>query len=73
MRSVFAVHRNDLLAAQRQLADREVVKRITDYIEAHPAEFPDLEARWQAVSDRCPHDAAVQAILREKALDPSAP
>ena len=73
MRTVFTAQRNAMLAAQRQLADRDAVKRITDYIEAHPTEFPDLDPRWQALSDRCVHDAAVQALLREKSLDPSAP
>lgn len=71
MRSIFTAHRNDFVAAQRQLADRDTVKRITDYIEAHPTEFPDLDPRWQALSERCERDAAVQAILREKSLDPT--
>ncbi|HEX7702063.1 MAG TPA: hypothetical protein VF403_15105 [Kofleriaceae bacterium] len=71
MRSVLTAHRNDFLAAQRQLSNRDAVKRITDYIEAHPTEFPDLDLRWQALSERCEHDAAVQAILREKSLDPT--
>ena len=71
MRSVLTAHRNDFLAAQRQLADRDAVKRITDYIEAHPTEFPELDVRWQALSDRCEHDVAVQAVLREKSLDPT--
>jgi hypothetical protein len=73
MRVVFTARRNDMLAGQRQLADRNTVKHITDYIEAHPAEFPELDARWETLSDRCAHDAAVQALLREKSLDPSAP
>lgn len=71
MRTVLTGHRNDFVAAQRQLADRDAVKRITDYIEAHPTEFLDLDPRWQALSDRCEHDVAVQAILREKSLDPT--
>jgi hypothetical protein len=70
MRTVLAIHRNELLAAHRQLANRDTVKRVTDYIEAHPSEFPDLDERWAALSDRCPHDVAVQSVLREKDLDP---
>ncbi|MEO8840440.1 MAG: hypothetical protein ABI591_18140 [Kofleriaceae bacterium] len=71
MRTVFTAHRNDFFAAQRLIADRDAVKRVTDYIEAHPTEFPDLDPRWQTLTERCEHDAAFQAIMREKALDPS--
>ena len=73
MRTVLTARRNDMIAGQRQLADREAVKRITDYIEAHPAEFPDLETRWESLGARCEHDSHVQALIHEKSLDPSAP
>ena len=70
MRAQLAVHRNDLIAAKKQLANPDTIKLVTDYIEAHPAEFPDLDERWTALSARCDHNPAVQAILREKSLDP---
>jgi hypothetical protein len=71
MRIVFTTHRNDFRAAQLLVADRDAVKRVTDFIEAHPTEFPDLDPRWQTLGERCEHDAAFQAVMREKSLDPT--
>lgn len=66
MRQVLVAHRNDFLAAQKQLESPDTIQKVTDYMTAYPAEFPELDARWQAMIDRCKDDHAVQAVIAEK-------
>ncbi|MFT3697169.1 MAG: hypothetical protein QM831_28765 [Kofleriaceae bacterium] len=66
MRQVLVTHRNDFLAAQKQLENPETIEKVTNYMTAYPADFPDLDERWQAMLDRCKDDHAVMAVITEK-------
>lgn len=65
MQAALAAHRNDLVAGAATTRDPAKVKRITDYITAHPDEFPDQEERWDQLLARCPRDPAIHAVNAE--------
>lgn len=65
MQAALAAHRNDLVAAAATTRDPAQVKIVTDYMTAHPGEFPDQEERWDALLARCPRDPAIHAVRAE--------
>jgi hypothetical protein len=63
MQRVLAEHRQAFVDAIALDHDRQTLTEATDYLEAHPERYPDLEARMTALSERCADDPAVQAVF----------
>jgi hypothetical protein len=65
MQAALAAHRNDLVAAATMTRDPAKVVLVTDYMAAHPDEFPDQEERWDQLLARCPQNPAIRAVNAE--------
>jgi hypothetical protein len=63
MQRALAEHRQAFVDAIALDRDRQMLTEATDYLEAHPERYPDLEARMTALSARCADDPAVQAVF----------
>ncbi|MEO8549402.1 MAG: hypothetical protein ABI678_05500 [Kofleriaceae bacterium] len=65
MQAVLAAHRNDLVAAAATTREPAKVELVTNYMVAHPDEFPDQDDRWDQLLGRCPKNPAIQAVHAE--------
>jgi len=65
MQAALAAHRNDLVAAAATTRDPAKVALVTDYMTAHPDEFPDQEDRWDKLLARCPRNPTIHAVNAE--------
>jgi len=52
-------------ASAAQTKDLAKVKAVTDYAEAHPAELPDYDERWDALFQRCKDNPAMRRLGAE--------
>jgi hypothetical protein len=65
MQAALAAHRNELVAAAATTRDPAKVRLVTDYMTAHPDEFPDQEDRWDKLLARCPRNPTIHAVNAE--------
>jgi len=65
MQRVFADHRQAFVDAIAIDQDRDRLAEATAYLEAHQDRYNDLEARMEALSDRCADDASVRAAFHQ--------
>jgi hypothetical protein len=65
MLRVFAQHRQAFVDAMALDRDKDRLRAATDYIELNEARYKNVEARMQALSERCGHDPSVAAAFRK--------
>jgi hypothetical protein len=64
MQRTFDEHRQAFVEAVKLDNDPERLAEATSYLEANEDRYSDLEARMEALSDRCSADASVQAVFQ---------
>jgi hypothetical protein len=64
MQRVFAEHRQAFVDGLLLDRDRARLEQATAYLEAHEGRYRDLEARMDALSERCADEPTVVAVFR---------
>ena len=64
MQRVFAAHRQAFVDGLALDRDRARLEQATAYLEEHAGRYRDLEARMDALSERCADEPAVAAVFR---------
>ncbi len=64
MQRVFAEHRQAFVDGLALDRDRARLEQATAYLEEHEGRYRDLEARMDALSERCADEPTVVAVFR---------
>ena len=65
MLRVVTEHHQELVDAYALDRDPDRLRAATEYLEAHADRYADLEARMDALAEKCQNDAGVQQAFRE--------
>lgn len=65
MQRVFVEHRQAFVDAMALDRDKARLAEATEYLEQHDDRYSDLEARMEALSERCAQDPTVQAAFAQ--------
>ena len=65
MQRAFAEHRQAFVDAMSLDSDKQRLAEATDFIEKHEDRYRTIEARMDALADRCAHDPTVGAVFRQ--------
>ncbi|MDB4956663.1 MAG: hypothetical protein JWO36_4232 [Myxococcales bacterium] len=64
MERAFTEHREAFIEAIKLDSDPDRLAEATSYLETHQERYSDLEARMDALAERCSTDAKVQGVFR---------
>ena len=73
MQRVFAEHRQAFVDAMALDSDKKRLAEATDFIEKHEERYRTIEARMDALADRCANDPTVTAVFAQMEAPSLAP